>query len=161
MRANGEHREASRDHLGDPVVLRVAADRTLLDTPIWAPAGADPWVATVWSDAMAAGGWRRRRWDQIPSTARFVVPSDVTLGTVIEFAADGMVRRGSGRVRWYGWVADVRSLHLVVVPAESAATAESIGREAVELWKHAQADASARSWRSAAEAVSVIREHGT
>lgn len=57
------------------------------------------WVATVWPDPHAAGGWARQLWDVHPTTGRgWRLPLQLAAGDVLAFAAD----TPAGLVRWYG-----------------------------------------------------------
>jgi hypothetical protein len=76
----------------------------------------------------------------------------VAIGTVVEFGAE---EAGDAEARWYGWIVDAQSTHLVLIPAAGAADAEARGKAAVELWKQAQLDATANTWRSVVRAAGV------
>lgn len=66
------------------------------------------WVADIWPDGRARGGWARRGWRPGRAGRGVIVPADVTVGAVIEFGADQtrpfLPRRLARPCRWYGWV---------------------------------------------------------
>jgi hypothetical protein len=134
------------------MAVHVSQHGTLLDIPIELAAGADCWAANVWSDPTVPGRWLRQRWDRSLPGWHWRVPADLAIGTVVEFGAGEV---GDGDARWYGWVADAQLTHIVLMPASGATDAEARGRAAVELWKQAQLDVTANTWRAVARATRV------
>jgi len=68
----------------------------VVDSPL-PPAGAG-WMATVWPDQLAPGGWGRMPWQPDPTYGRgWLIPERLALGDVLEFGA-----HGPADDRWYG-----------------------------------------------------------
>lgn len=125
----------------EPALLRIGTDATLLDTP-WGLVGST--VANVWRDDASAGGWARVPWPIAPGTTRLVVPVDLHLGHVLEVAA----WRGGTWSAVYGWVADVDTRRIILVPSVSAPAAVGAARRAVDVWRAAELGAIEERWRA-------------
>lgn len=69
----------------------------MVDSPL--PSAGAGWMATVWPDPHAAGGWGRMLWQPDPAYGRgWLVPDRLALGDVLEFGAHSPAGGG----RWYG-----------------------------------------------------------
>jgi hypothetical protein len=78
--------------------LRAPAS-AVIDLPVPTDPAVPVWVASVWPDPRAPGGWGRRPWDVDQRTGRgWVLPQQLAAGDVLEFGAD----TAAGPVRWYG-----------------------------------------------------------
>lgn len=78
--------------------LRAPAS-VVIEVPVPADASAQVWVASLWADPRAPGGWARMLWDVDPRTGRgWVLPQRLAAGDVLEFGADAP----AGPPRWYG-----------------------------------------------------------
>ena len=76
-----------------------APDGAIVDLPVPTDGAVRVWVATVWPDSHAAGGWGRNVWAVHPTTGRgWRLPLQLAAGDVVEFGADA----AAGPVRWYG-----------------------------------------------------------
>src|SRR4051794_14685973 len=77
-----------------------APDAVIVALPVpVADARQHVWVATLWPDNRAAGGWARFRWEVDQGTQRgWRLPLQLAAGDVLEFGADTADRP----VRWYG-----------------------------------------------------------
>lgn len=76
-----------------------APNGAIIDLPVPILPGAHVWVATIWPDPNAPGGWGRQVWNRDPVTGRgWQLPHQLAAGDVLEFGADAPV----GPVRWYG-----------------------------------------------------------
>lgn len=76
-----------------------APNGAVIDLPVPVLPGARVWVATIWPDPQAPGGWGRHVWALDPVTGRgWQLPHQLAAGDVLEFGADAPV----GPVRWYG-----------------------------------------------------------
>lgn len=76
-----------------------APNAAIIDLPVPVAAGAQVWVATIWPDPHAPGGWARQIWTLDPATGRgWQLPHQLAAGDVIEFGAD----TPAGPMRWYG-----------------------------------------------------------
>jgi len=71
----------------------------IIDLPVPILPGARVWVATIWPDPNAPGGWGRQVWAIDPMAGRgWQLPLQLAAGDVLEFGAD----TPQGAVRWYG-----------------------------------------------------------
>jgi hypothetical protein len=78
--------------------LRAPAS-VVIDLPIASDAASAVWVATVWPDPRAPGGWERIPWGVDQHAGRgWVLPQQLAAGDVLEFGAD----TPTTPVRWYG-----------------------------------------------------------
>lgn len=74
-------------------------DGAIVDLPVPVAGAAAVWVATMWPDHHAPGGWVRHPWPLHPTTGRgWLLPRQLAAGDVIEFGADTPHQP----VRWYG-----------------------------------------------------------
>jgi hypothetical protein len=71
----------------------------IIDLPVPTGGATAVWVATIWPDHRAPGGWARDLWPLDPATGRgWQLPGPLAAGDVIEFGADSPGQP----VRWYG-----------------------------------------------------------
>lgn len=69
----------------------------VVDNPL--PSVGQIWMATVWPDPHAPGGWGRMLWQPDPTYRRgWLIPDHLALGDVLEFGAHSP----GGDSRWYG-----------------------------------------------------------
>jgi hypothetical protein len=89
--------------------FRLHAGTTVIDFPLRGTANSRTWIATMWPDARAPGGWARHAWQPGPGGRGFV-PSVVELGDVVQFAVQHTPegRDPSGTTYWHGYLHAVR-----------------------------------------------------
>lgn len=76
-----------------------APNGAVIDLPVPIVPGARVWVATIWPDPNAPGGWARQVWALDTATGRgWQLPLQLAAGDVLEFGAD----TPAAPVRWYG-----------------------------------------------------------
>jgi hypothetical protein len=71
----------------------------VIDLPVPTDPASLVWVAGMWPDPRAPGGWKRMPWDLDQRTGRgWVLPQQLAAGDVLEFGTD----TPAGPVHWYG-----------------------------------------------------------
>lgn len=76
-----------------------APNGAIIDLPVAVVPGAQVWVATIWPDPNAPGGWGRQLWSLDPLTGRgWQLPHQLAAGDIVEFGADTPAQPH----RWYG-----------------------------------------------------------
>lgn len=104
-----------------------APNAAIIDLPVPVVAGAHVWVATIWPEPSAQGGWARQIWTLEPTTGRgWQLPHQLAAGDVLEFGAD----TPAGPVRWYG----IMDSYVV----DQAATVQGPYPHPVAAWDEAQ-----------------------
>lgn len=86
-----DYRRFGRHRLRAPAAV-------LVDLPVPAAATARLWVATIWPDPRAPGGWARFAWPPEHERAGWFLPAQLAAGDVLEFGAD----TPTAPLRWYG-----------------------------------------------------------
>ena len=80
--------------------LRIAGG-VVIDFPLPRDARSEPWVATIWPEPRAPGGWGRAIWQPDPTNGRgWTLSNQLACGDLIEFGAD----HAHTPARWYGLV---------------------------------------------------------
>lgn len=75
-----------------------APNGAIVDLPVPTTASPTVWVATLWPDPTAPGGWARALWHPDPTGRGWQLPHGLAAGDVVEFGADTT----TGPIRWYG-----------------------------------------------------------
>lgn len=76
-----------------------APNGAIIDVPVTVVPAAQVWVATIWPDPNAPGGWSRQLWSLDPATGRgWQLPHQLAAGDIVEFGADTPTQPR----RWYG-----------------------------------------------------------
>lgn len=114
-----------------PVKLPVM-NRGLLEVPLWDDERrTKKWAAVVKVDPTAPGGFDRKWFPYGRGPIRYLVPSFLEPGMVVEFAADRVRFAGHrDEVRWHGYVMEVTDAYLVLQPCKDALSAVLRARDA-------------------------------
>lgn len=97
----------------------------LTDVPIYEDNRS--WAASIEADPKSPGALRRSFWERGKGAYYYIIPTDIKVGTAVEFGADIHGKRKKEYVRWYGVITSVsdKYIELEEWPTGALACAES------------------------------------